>query len=241
MEVQDAYERWKFLLENPEVKAPGYFPSEEEVPELADLRAEHGRLLRAVAQTNIEAGALRETREQEEENRRAAQEDEFLGKGPAKKLPPITVTDEQLIDVRIRAEAAQDALQRYMREAVGQVKEREADLLAGLDAITEAAEAKRVEAQALLAQAERMEVGTKRLREWLARASGRSHLGLIAWSSLPAPVPVHQLTWEELHAAQNPQVSDVIPLTSSFGTESPDDLDPDNSAVRPWEVAITND
>jgi hypothetical protein len=238
MEEQDNFRRWQFLFENPAMKAPGYFPSEEEVPELADLRDEHARLLAIVEQTRLDAYVLREQREQEEEARRAAQESEFLGKGKAKELPPITVTDDAITDARVRSEAAQDALQRFAREVVGQVRERQADLLAGLESIAEAAQSKREEAQALLAEAERMVLGTKRLKEWLERASGRSALGHIAWSALPAPVAIRQPTLEELHAAQSPPVGDVIELSPAFGTDDPDDLDPDDAATRPWEVAI---
>lgn len=239
METQN-YARWQFLSENRALSLAGWLPPAAEAPELGDLRAEHERLRAVESETLGDYLALQARRDAEEEARRAAQESEFLGKGPAGELPPITVGDEDLLNARVRAEAAKDAFQTFVREAVGAIKVAERDVLARLDETVKAADAKRVEAEALLAEADRMEFGTKRLQEWFARVTGRSVLGHLAWSDLPVPVPVKSYTFAEIAEAQNPSPPEVIELSPSFGTDDPDDLDNDSAAARPWEVNLTN-
>src|SRR4051812_31840720 len=111
------YARYRLLFENPALVRRGWLPSADDVPELADLREEHTRLLDARAQASADASALAQQREAEEEARRAAQESEFLGQAKVE-LPPITTTDDELVDARVRAQAAQDALQTFVRSAI---------------------------------------------------------------------------------------------------------------------------
>jgi hypothetical protein len=237
---QDSSARWRFLYENPALKQPDWLPPAAEVPELGDLRAEHERLRALETSTLADYVALQARRDAEEEARRAAQESEFLGRGPAK-LVPITITDEDIVDAQVRAAAARDAFQSFLRTAVGQVREREATLLDGLAAIEADAAAKQAEAQALLDEAGRLTASTLRMKAWLARTTGKSALGHVAWDDLPAPVPQTQPTLADLAEAASPAWGSVELVDSggpAFGTDNPDDLDPDSAAARPWEVAL---
>ena len=238
---QDSYARWRFLYENPALKRPGWLPPAAEVPELADLRAEHERLRVVESGALDDYRALQARRDAEEEARRAAQESEFLGRGPAE-LAPITVTDDDIADARVRAEAARDAFQTFVRQTVGQVRERAGVLADGLSKIEGDAQEMERAAEALLAEADRLKASTLRLRAWLERVTGKSPLGHIAWTDLPAPVPAKPMTVAELHEAAVPAWGSVELVGSddsaAFGTDDPDDLDPDSAAARPWEVAI---
>ncbi len=238
---QDSGARWRFLVDNPALKSAHWLPPAADVPELADLRAEHERLRALEAETVADFMALQAQRDREEEARRAAQEQEFLGRKKKGELPPITVGDEQLLDAKVRAEAAKDAIQTFARGAIGQIRERADGLREGLEKIEAEAAAKEQEAEVLMAEADRLKLGTLRLRAWLERTIGKSPLGHIPWDELPAPVQPKDLTIAELHEAAVPAWG-VVELVDSggpaFGTDDPDDLDPDDSAARPWEVAL---
>lgn len=241
MAEQDSYERHRFLVENRAVVDPGWLPTAEDVPELGDLRAGHERVLAAQREATAEFMALRAQRNAEEESRRAFNEAHFLGREPKGELPPITVGDEDLLDAKERADAAKDAVQTFAREAIATVREREASLLDGLDEITRAAEAKEAEAAALIAEAAAMKASTLRLKDWLARSTGKSPLGHVAWRAIPLPTPdrAADMTVRELHEATVPAWG-AAELASgpAFGTDNPDDLDPDSTAAKPWEVPL---
>jgi multidrug efflux pump subunit AcrA (membrane-fusion protein) len=221
----DENERWEFLFRNPAVADPGWLPPQDEVPELADLRADHERLLAARSEASRAAFALRQRREQEVEAQRAARQQALLD-GEAARLPKLTVTEAKLAAAVSEAEAAQDALQSFVQRAVAQVVERESDLLTGLDKITREAEGKRTEAQALLDEAERMEAGTKRLRHWLSRATGRSALGLYPYGQMTTPGPDGgDLTVRELWEQANPPGFETVSLVDS-------DIPPDGPTIE---------
>lgn len=243
---QDGGTRWRFLVDNPAVKSPGWLPPAADVPDLGDLRAEHERLRALESATLAELMALQAQRDREEEARRAAQESEFLGRAAAGELPPITVTDDDLLDARVRADAAKDAFQSFVRGAIGQVREREGALREGIAKIEAEAEAKEEEARSIMAEVAKLRASTLRLKAWLERTTGKSALGHVAWSSLPAPVQPEPMTLAELHEAAVPTWGAVdletpgIPHSLSFGTDDPADLDNDSTAVRPWEVALND-
>ena len=221
----DENARWEFLFKNPAVVDPGWLPPQDEVPELADLRADHDRLLAARADAGQTAFALRQRREQELEAQRAAREQALLD-GEDARLPKLTVTEAKLAAAVADAEAAQDALQSFVQRAVMQVVERESDLLSGLDAITRDADGKRAEAQALLDEAARMEAGTKRLRNWLTRVTGESALGLYPYEQMETPGPDGgDMTVRELWEQMNPPGFETIPLVDS-------DVPPDGPTIE---------
>jgi hypothetical protein len=217
----DENERWEFLFKNPAVVDPGWLPPQGEVPELADLRADHDRLLAARAETGQAAFALRQRREHELEAQRAAREQALLD-GKDARLPKLTITEAKLAAGVAEAEAAQDALQSFVQRAVTQVVERQSDLLSGLEAITREAEGKRAEAQALLDEAARMEAGTKRLRNWLGRMTGESALGLYPYEQMETPQPDSgDMTVRELWEQANPPGYETVPLADSDLPDGP--------------------
>lgn len=226
--------RYRFLEDNPGVMRQGWLPPASEVPELADLRADHDRLIDAVAQTRKDAMALSHQRTAEVEARRAAQERSFLGGSESsEELPGLTVSDHEIAEAIIRTEAAKDALQTFVQSAVAEVVRREPQLVEQLDEVTRAAAVKRVEAERMLAEAQELELSTRKLGNWLGRTTGRSALGHFPWEELPSPVPMpdQQRTVGELHAAANP-VMGFEDLNQPFGTDLPDNLDSDD---HPWE------
>jgi hypothetical protein len=195
--------RYQFLEDNPAAADGGLFPPEEECPQLADLRAEHERLTVAVGDELKAAGELRRRRDDETEARRAAHEAEFLD-GDLSSLPEYTVDEEDVADATVRAEAARDALQSFVRGAVAEVTERAPELLDRLDEVVRAADAKRAEAQAILAEADRLEGETKKMRRWLARMTGDSALGLYPFEQLDVPLPPAPLDLEAVLAGGSP-------------------------------------
>jgi hypothetical protein len=211
MDRSDEYVRWQFLYDNPALTRRGWLPPGEDVPKLVDLRNEHDRLLDACDAAAADAAGLARQRAAEEEARRAAQEAEFLGTPPFDELPTITVTDEELLDARVRAQAAKDAMQTFARSAIAEIKQREPEFKAGFEKVFGEAAVKRAEAEALLAEADRLELSTRRLNNWLARIDGRSHLGHIAWDDLTAPVPLESRSLAEIAEAANPQMVEVLP------------------------------
>ena len=226
-------ERWAFLYANPGVLDAGLFPPAEEVPELADLRRDHARLLTARAEATQEVFRLKQECEREQEAASEAMTAAYLaGDHPVGKLPKPKVTSDDVAAAERRAVAATDAVQAFIRNAITQLAEREPDLLLGLDKIIEAAKAKRAEAQALLDEAARMEASTKKLRNWLGRATGKSALGLFPYEQMATPGPDSaDMTVRELWEAANP--------TPSFEpVELADGLDPNDAALNDGRPAI---
>jgi hypothetical protein len=187
--------RWRFLENDPALSSPGWLPTADECPELADLRAAHERLLAANTEALRAAGDLRRKRDAELEAQREAHEQAFLGKSDDA-APELTVTEDEMAEAQTRAEAARDALQAFAYAAVATICEREPDVLASGAKASHEAEAKRAEARALLAEADRLEAAPKRMRLWLDRVTGRSHLGLFPFDEVVAPPPPEPLDLE---------------------------------------------
>ena len=247
MEIREQkYARWRFLFENNVLRRPGWLPAAEEVRELADLRAEHERLLAVVGEQDAEQLKLERRRDAELEARRAAQEATFLGKSTGAKPPKATVTDKALAEAQAKSDAAYDALQTFAKRAVKEITRLTPDLRAGLAEIVSQAEVKRAEARALQAEADQLEGSTNKLRNWLARFDGSSALGLISWSGLAVPMPKSPQTIEEVFGASDPfrQMADRTkpdegePYTgsSAFGTDDPNNLYSEEEIARPWEM-----
>ena len=235
--------RYKFLEDNPAVEQRGWLPPADEVPELGDLRADHDRLLDAVAETARESGDLQRKRRAELEAQRAAHEAAFLGQ-TTEPVPALTVTEDELAQATARADAARDALQTFAQTAIEACAERESVLLDQLDETVREAEAKRAEAERIMAEAAAMEASTRRTRQWLGRATGRSPLGQFPYEQMEAPEPegdAGNVTVAELYAAQNPPIGFTEVLDDrdgAFGTDDPANLDPD---ARPWEHQLSQE
>lgn len=233
--------RHQFLEDNPAVVGADWFPPGEDCPELADLRAEHERLTALAAGELAAAGDVRRTRDRELEARRASHERAFLGE-KQEQTPTVTVGEDAVADAAARADAARDALQTFAQQAIADVTERAPALLDELDDVVRQAEAKREEARAILAEADRLEWGTKRMRNWLARTTGRSPLGLYPFEQLPVPTPdpATQMTVADLHAAVNPPIGTVGESGFYFTDTVDDDLD-EPAIVDLTEVGVDAD
>jgi hypothetical protein len=168
----------------------GWLPPEADCAELADLRADHERLLGACADA---ARQLREAKgavEQAGAARSDALRDAFLaGTSPASiELPE---PDMAAVADAIRVyEAACEALESFVTSALEQLAERAPEVRRGLATLVRNAEAKRAEARRLLDEAHLLEAEPRRLMSWLDRYTGHSHLGPIAYETLDLPVRV---------------------------------------------------
>jgi hypothetical protein len=201
---------WRFLEDNPAVCDPGWLPPEEDCGELADLRPEHHRLLAARADALNTLGEVRRQHREQQEARGQALTDALLT-GKREPAPAKTkVTEQDIEQAQLRFEAASDALEKFCRNAVTTVVERSPTIAANLTERQRQAERTRAEARRLLAEADRLAAEPTRLRDWVARATGESTLGLYPFDAIGLPVrpPVPQLV-EELAGLRPGEVIDV--------------------------------
>jgi|GEM_PF-2892911 len=246
-QLGEEYARWRYLLEHPPVTRQGWLPPSTDVPELADLNAEHERLLALVDEQDAVRFELEAKYDAELEAQRAAQESAFLGQGSGKKPPKITVTDAARAEAKAKSAAARDALQTFIEQAVAEIKELIPDLYAGITKIMKKAEAKYAKAKALENEARQLEGSTKKLGNWLGRFDGTSKLGLISWDDLDVPMPRQPQTIAEVYGETHPHMGmvesdDADPITgsSAFGTDDPENLyadDKEHEIVLKVEVA----
>jgi hypothetical protein len=205
--TEQQHRRWTFLEDNRALTMPGWLPPAEDCPALADLREAHLRVLAAAAEASRAAADLQRQQEEQLEAVRASQE-EALFSGKPGKVPEVSVSDAEVIEARERAQAARDALQRFVKQAVSQVRELRPEIMAQVDASWQVAATKRAEAQALLAEAARLEQTPKRIELWLARIDGTSVLGHYAYDQLEAPPEVEPFDME-LALAGNANITEV--------------------------------
>jgi hypothetical protein len=149
-------------------------------------------VLRAAAEASGAAGDLQRKRKAELEAVRSAEE-EALFSGKPTDPPPVTVTEGEIAQAGARAQAARDALQRFVRGAIETIQEREPDIVSALEETRREAAAKRAEARALHAEADQLEVTPKRLTLWLARINGESKLGHFPYAEMAPPPPPEPL------------------------------------------------
>jgi DNA primase len=187
--------RWRLLEGEPALTRPGWLPPAEDCPALADLREAHERVLAATAEASRAALDLRRQQEAELEAVRSAEE-EALFSGKLAEVPTVTVGDQEVTEAGERAQAARDALQRFVQHAVEQVREREPEIVAALDEARTEAATKRAEARRLQAEADELERTPKRITLWLDRTCGRSHLGHFPYEELAAPASPEPLDLE---------------------------------------------
>jgi hypothetical protein len=166
---------------------PGWMPGAEDAPELADLSADHVRLLTAMNDALAQVGEARAALDGAANTRADALRDAFAtGKDTSKlKLREPDGTDlEAAIELY---EAAAEALEIFIVRANEEVFTRAPVIEERLAHQLMAAEEKRAEARALLAEAERMAGEPQRLHNWLARFTGESKLGPYAFAQMPLP------------------------------------------------------
>lgn len=212
--------RWPFLEHNPAVSYPGWFPPKDECAELADLRAEHLRLLAARGEAYSELADLRRQQEREADEHGRALTAALLAGEEAPPPPSGQVTERELADALLGVEAANDALQAFARTAVQGVVDRAPQVQAGVAARLRLADEKRAEARAFLAEADRLAAEPTRLRDWIARATGESPLGLVPFDHLGLPMrpPVPEVI-EEIARLRPGEAIDLGSDDASDGTE----------------------
>jgi len=186
-----AYER--ILVQSAAFLDPNWFPPEDVCPVLADLRADHVRLLAVTKEKLTALGALQRQRQTAEEASADALRAAFLtGQEPNGALPDAPA-DSEIADAVHEYEVACEALEELVQRALREIVAREPQIRETLHEASAAAEAKRAEARRLLEEAERLASAPRRLMHWTDRYTGRSFLGPIAWTHLgdvvPEPLP----------------------------------------------------
>jgi hypothetical protein len=204
--------RWTLLENNTALLSPGWLPPGGDWPELADLRAEHERLLVASVEASRAVAEVKRRHEAEDEQRGEAIKQAVLaGEDPA--ATNGTAADErsaERAEAMLRYEAATDALVEFLAKAIAQIKEQASELYAALESRRAEAEAKRQEAQRLLAEAEQLVVGVERKQHWLDRISGQSALGHFPYEQMTVPTPPRQPEWAQvMGGAQTMEVEHV--------------------------------
>jgi len=180
-----AYER--VLIASQAFLDPGWLPPPEDCEPLADLRAEHVRLLASVREARAELSGLRQEQDAANAERAAALHNAYLN-GPSAALPAAVVVDTS--EANERYDAACEALEAFINDAQLQIAERAPQIRAALRDRSLAADEKRAEARRLLAEADRLAAEPITLDGWLARYDGRYHLGPIAYGVLDQAMPV---------------------------------------------------
>jgi hypothetical protein len=187
-----AREDWRLLEDHPALSKPDWLPPGAEWPELAELRAEHERLLTARAEAWTAAGEVVGVFNREDEARDEALRQSFrTGKAPEEvDLTPPEEREAQRLEAVRAWEMATDVLCEFLRGAIRELAERSSTLYAELELEAEDAELKKAEAARLLAEADRQVREVWRKSAWLDRGSGRSTLGHYPFAEIPlVPVP----------------------------------------------------
>lgn len=189
--------RWRLLQEELALVRRDFFPTDEEWPAFAGYQGEHLRLLDLRAEIATAYGDLRRKFEHEEEERAEALSSAFLSGGEAEagETTPPEEREAQLKEAWLRVEAANDALVAFLQKALAEIKARDADFYGELQERQTAAEAKRAEAQRLLAEADLLVAGTRKQHLWLDRTTGRNVLGHYPYGQMETPTPPEQPDW----------------------------------------------
>lgn len=181
--------RWLLLENHPPLSKAGWLPPAEVWPELGALRAEHERLLAVVHAEGDALWEIQKRHEAEDAARSQTMKAAFLtGSDPGDNARD---TEEErqteLADARLRVEAANDALETFVTEAMAEVQRRAPEWYETLDSRRSEADEKRAEAQRLIEEADRAVGQVERMRFWLDRESGASVLGHITFDQVQAP------------------------------------------------------
>ena len=185
----DANTREKFWTDNLALKSADWLPPADVWPELAELRAEHERLLAVVSQEGRAAWEIEKRYEEEDAARDEALREAFrTGKDAG--ADTREAEEERrtaLADALLAAGAAQDALIAFLREAMAEIQEKAPAWYELLESRRAEAQAKREEAERLVAEANRLVSEATRLRNWLDRETGVSALGHYPFAQMGIP------------------------------------------------------
>lgn len=187
-------ERFRLLEMEPALSRPNWLPTGDAWPELAERRAQHERLLAAIAQVEQETLEAWQGHDAAEKAHAAELQAAFLeGREPdePKERQPPEVRAAEVADLQSRANAAMAALNQFLEETLAEIKERAPEWYALLEERQAEVEVRREEARRLLAEADASVGETERMRVWLARATGKSPLGQHAFAEMPVPTTSH--------------------------------------------------
>ena len=195
--------RW-LLLENEQALLNfGWLPPAEDAPGLAELRAEHERLLAARQDAFDNSVAVQQRYLDEDEARAEELRKAILeGREPeANETTPPEEREDNLREGRLQAGAANDALVEFLERAIAEIRERDGELYGELEKVVSEAEGKRAEAQRLLAEAERAIAEAQRMHAWLDRTTGRAPIKWhFPYEEMPIPQPSEPVDLESVLA-----------------------------------------
>jgi hypothetical protein len=183
---------YRQLIENnPALLYEDFFPAESPWPEIAELREMHVRLLGERVRTAQALSELSREFAAEDERRKTALTNAIYADAKPD-LPEITPDDERAAAIREaqdEAEAANEALGRFLDGALSWLAENDAALQGVLDERGARIEEERLEARRLLAVANEKAREFVPLRAWLGRAVGGNSGVHVAFGHLEAPPP----------------------------------------------------
>jgi hypothetical protein len=214
---------------------PGWLPPEGECPELADLRQEHTRLLKACADALDQVAEARQDLEQAKLARQSILRKAIASGERPEQIKPVRVQTSKLHEATQMFEAASDVLEEFVANAQKQIRERAPQIHASLAEHFVKADEKRKEAGRLLAEADRLEAAPKRMTNWLDRYTGQNVLGPIAFESMGMPMrePVPQMFREIANLPPQP-----VTLSQDYveHAANPDIEDVGDDAITPEEM-----
>jgi hypothetical protein len=183
--TRNAYER---LISDSAVWVDeAWLPSERSCKELADLKTEHLRLLAATHGALQALGvARREAALLVEQHSEALTAAVLAGEDPDK--IKFAEPDTAAVDSAERLYlSTTNALERFVEEARAEILKRAPEIRQRMDERLAHAAELRAEAQRTLAVAEALEADPQRMNNWLARYTGKSPLGPLAFERMPEP------------------------------------------------------
>lgn len=192
----------RVLEDNPALLKPNWLPPADDWPELAELRAEHERLLTARAEAWAAAQEVVGRHRAEDEARGEAMKVAVRENREPEEvvLTPPEQREAERSEALQRWEATTEALVEFLQTATSEIERRSPEFYAKLDEEASAADDLRQEAQRLLAEAEQVVAGVQRKRLWLDRGSGRSTLGHYPYEEMAIPPPPRSLDLNSLLA-----------------------------------------
>ncbi|HET7571779.1 MAG TPA: hypothetical protein VFJ77_03820 [Gaiellaceae bacterium] len=182
------------LDRNPTFKRPDWLPPDSGWPELDALREQHIRLLDQVAAAGHAAAEVQRQHEAEDKQRKDALTKSYRsGSGPVE-LPDPTPPEQrqsELAAATEQVEAALDALEEFIGQALATMRAHRDEWFDALDDQVAVGEQKRAEARRLVAEADAAAGEVHRMRLWVDRHTG-GRLGPIPYAEL-APLPAERL------------------------------------------------
>jgi hypothetical protein len=190
----------RFIEDAPACALPAWLPLGSDWPELKERAEAHRRLLARRLQVSDVAAGLPRQFEREDKEHREALAASFAADGPAEdeRTPP-EERRAALIAAEEQLRAANDALDRFVREAVALIEERVSGWVGDLATRREGSADKRREAERLLAEAREDEDRVARLEQWVKRNGGVHERA--SFRNIPA---MRFVTWDFLDETYTP-------------------------------------